>query len=622
MNIVRIKEPNGKYKPWNKKFIMRPENIVSVCWEIFMTAVLLMIAILVPYSTAFESTNDTLSSNVDIFSVTVFSIDIIFNFSTGYYQQGILIMDRKKIARNYLKLWFWIDFFSTIPFGLILNYASQSYTSSSQMLGFLKLLRELKLFKLVKLARLKVLISRIEDHMSNEKLVSLVTIIKLLFYLFLIAHVFACIMFSVSLGDLSPNTMIYQMATKSEEILESNTEFYITSLYWAFVTMASIGFGDISPQSINERIFGVVAMLTTSAIFGVIIGNIGSLTERYNIKETVRRDALLEINSFMKKHNLLGRLRYKVQRYIDFAFRNDKLLESNIETVLCHLPDNLQEEIFLYTNGNAIKRCMAFKIFTVASIYRISQLMRVKIFSPMDHIIHENNSPLGKFFITHGLAEVYDYATSRRITSLVDNQYFGEIGLFTGQNCVSSIISVDFTETLFLGVIEFSKFLELVPTFKADVLKIKELCTDGNYTALGVLCYSCQEIGHISKYCKAIINEDVMKQNWINRRFRTKFVGEHPILDGKQYKRIFHRAKNYHYSSKNVSGRKRHIGEMYKGFRGVIRRVKYYLREYAEEAGTIGFIHTEESALNTSTYQNQRHLEWILETEEEKDSEF
>lgn len=100
------------------------------------------------------------------------------------------------------------------------------------MFSNFKLLRVLKLLKLIKLSRLKVLITRIEDHMSNEKLISLVLIIKLLFYLLLIAHLFACIMFSISVGNLSPNTMIYQMPTKSDEVLDSNIEFYISSLYW------------------------------------------------------------------------------------------------------------------------------------------------------------------------------------------------------------------------------------------------------------------------------------------------------------------------------------------------------------------------------------------------------
>jgi hypothetical protein len=41
--------------------------------------------------------------------------DIIINFNTGIYRNGILITKRWEIAKNYLKLWFWIDFIATVP---------------------------------------------------------------------------------------------------------------------------------------------------------------------------------------------------------------------------------------------------------------------------------------------------------------------------------------------------------------------------------------------------------------------------------------------------------------------------------------------------------------------------
>lgn len=92
-----------------------------------MTFIHLMMAILIPYSSAFESTNDFLTNNLDFLILAVFSVDMIFAFSTGYYEEGILIMYRTQIASNYLKLWFWIDIFSTIPFNLIINCTSQKH---------------------------------------------------------------------------------------------------------------------------------------------------------------------------------------------------------------------------------------------------------------------------------------------------------------------------------------------------------------------------------------------------------------------------------------------------------------------------------------------------------------
>ena len=43
-------------------------------------------------------------------------IDIVLNFNTGYILLGKYIEDRKKIAKNYFKMWFWIDISSTLPY--------------------------------------------------------------------------------------------------------------------------------------------------------------------------------------------------------------------------------------------------------------------------------------------------------------------------------------------------------------------------------------------------------------------------------------------------------------------------------------------------------------------------
>jgi hypothetical protein len=50
----------------------------------------------------------------------IFFTDIIVNFLCALEtDQGDLIIDRKVIAIEYLKGWFWIDFLSTIPITLV-----------------------------------------------------------------------------------------------------------------------------------------------------------------------------------------------------------------------------------------------------------------------------------------------------------------------------------------------------------------------------------------------------------------------------------------------------------------------------------------------------------------------
>lgn len=52
----------------------------------------------------------------------LFLIEIIINFNTAFENNLLEIEDdRKAIFLNYIKLWFFIDFFSIFPFELILK---------------------------------------------------------------------------------------------------------------------------------------------------------------------------------------------------------------------------------------------------------------------------------------------------------------------------------------------------------------------------------------------------------------------------------------------------------------------------------------------------------------------
>jgi hypothetical protein len=47
-----------------------------------------------------------------------FLSELILNFITGYYYKGVLVVERKKIAYNYVKTWFVVDLISSFPYSV------------------------------------------------------------------------------------------------------------------------------------------------------------------------------------------------------------------------------------------------------------------------------------------------------------------------------------------------------------------------------------------------------------------------------------------------------------------------------------------------------------------------
>ena len=82
--------------------------------------VLIYTALFTPFNIAFEDEKSFLRKYLDYGADLVFLLDIIINFVSSYFDnEDNLVVEHKKIAINYLKGWFWIDFISIIPFEFI-----------------------------------------------------------------------------------------------------------------------------------------------------------------------------------------------------------------------------------------------------------------------------------------------------------------------------------------------------------------------------------------------------------------------------------------------------------------------------------------------------------------------
>ena len=85
----------------------------NMVWTFLLCFLLLATAFITPVYVSFVNDNDLRFRYVNIVFDVGFGMDIVLNFVTAYYDlKKNLIMDLKKIAVNYLKLWFWVDMFA------------------------------------------------------------------------------------------------------------------------------------------------------------------------------------------------------------------------------------------------------------------------------------------------------------------------------------------------------------------------------------------------------------------------------------------------------------------------------------------------------------------------------
>lgn len=214
---------------------------VALLWAILLSIVLIMVES-IPFIP------DWLSSFLVIWEY------IFTGFFTVEYIARIYCSPN---PRKYITSFFGIiDLLSTMPFYLGLFFSASRY------------LMVLRTFRLIRVFRVFKLFSFLEE--GDKLLKSL----KLSFPKIMVFFLFVVIMV-ISLG-----TMMYMV-----EGSQPGTPFtdVPTSIYWAVVTMTTVGYGDIVPVTFIGRILSAIVMLLGYTIIAVPTGIVSAQFSRDNL---------------------------------------------------------------------------------------------------------------------------------------------------------------------------------------------------------------------------------------------------------------------------------------------------------------------------------------------------
>ena len=103
--------------------VVYPDNILRAIWDISLFVTIIYQSIILPMRISFEFHQSDFMFYLEVVIDCMFLADIFFNFNTGFYFKGQLIMSRKAIFKDYMKQWFWIDLISSMPYTWLLAWS-------------------------------------------------------------------------------------------------------------------------------------------------------------------------------------------------------------------------------------------------------------------------------------------------------------------------------------------------------------------------------------------------------------------------------------------------------------------------------------------------------------------
>lgn len=338
---------------------------------------------------------------VDLIVDIMFIIDILINFRTTYVSENDEVVSApSKIAVHYFRGWFIIDLVAAIPFDLLLFGSDTDETTT--LIGLLKTAR---LLRLVRVARK---IDRYSEYGAAVLILLMATFA-------LIAHWLACIWYAIGHAERSGSSKnigwLAHLANATDTMYFANNtggpsikSRYITSMYFTFTTLTSVGFGNVAPNTSNEKIYAIIVMMIGSLMYASIFGNVSAIIQRLYSGTARYHSAMQRVREFNKFYQIPNPLKQRLEEYFQHAWTYTNGIDMNM--VLKGFPDCLQADICVHLNRNLLNNCSAFRGSSSGCLRALSMKFKTTHAPPGDTLVHQGDVIVSLYFIARGSIEI------------------------------------------------------------------------------------------------------------------------------------------------------------------------------------------------------------------------
>lgn len=462
---------DGAAEGWFHDLVIHPDNKWYRLWTRFILVWAVYSSFFTPLEFGFFRGLPRNLFFLDIAGQTAFLIDIIVKFFVAYRDPDTyrIVYDPTSIALRYCKSSFIFDLLGCFPWDLI--YKACGSKEEVRYLLWIRLTRVMKVteffWHLEKDIRINYLFTRI---------------VKLIVVELYCTHTAACIFYY--LATTLPESMEGYTWIGSLQLGDYNyTHFreidlakrYITSLYFAIVTMATVGYGDIHAVNIREMIFIMIYVSFDMILGAYLIGNMtalivkGSRTERF-------RDKMKEVIRYMNRNKLGKEIREQIKGHLRLQYESSYTEAS----VLQDIPISIRAKISQTLYKPYIESIPLFKGCSAEFIQQIVIRLQEEFFLPGEVILEQGSAVDQLYFVCHGALEgvgIGEDGQEETLLMLEPESSFGEISILCNIPQPYTVRVCELCRLLRLDKQSFTNILEI---YFADGRRILSNLSESN----------------------------------------------------------------------------------------------------------------------------------------------
>ncbi|XP_063059056.1 uncharacterized protein LOC134452536 isoform X2 [Engraulis encrasicolus] len=251
---------------------------------------------------------------------------------------------------------------------------------------------------------------------------------------------------------------------------QKNFYHYMLSMYWTVCTMTKIGYGDILPSTMADKMVVTAVALFGLFVFNYIISEIYATTANKNMSRVLYQNFLTSANLFMRRHNISLSLRKRVTDYLSLLWSRYQGEAYPGGPFLLHdLPKELQNIVLVKERGRFLSKVPFFEQAGSEFIQDIASVA-VMYYFPRGEIIQYSETLTRELFcIVRGTCQILTDNLSNIVALYGEGMYFGEVGFLFGKPALMTVRAKTHCEILSIHFDHMMEVIEKYPNMKRQM---------------------------------------------------------------------------------------------------------------------------------------------------------
>uniref|UniRef100_A0A7S2VR36 Ion transport domain-containing protein n=1 Tax=Zooxanthella nutricula TaxID=1333877 RepID=A0A7S2VR36_9DINO len=326
-------------------YILDPNSVFNAVFGVASLLILLYDLTTIPYLLAWDIPLEGALMVLAFHSASFWTVDMLINFFTGYYEGAELVMSLRQTAFRYCKTWLLPDAIVLLCdwTSLIVTVATdEPKQSGTQLARFAKIGRFLRIIGMMRMVRLMRTLEDLANKYLSEVSQICVRISTLFVCILWAAHILSCMWYAVGTSDVSDTGRHWP---DEVPFLDVGREYqYWVSLHWA-AAQISLGAIDIAPQNSMERALWVFAMSIGFLFGSALVSSLSAAMMDYHMSQKERKVALGILRRYLTENKVDTHFAIIVRKEAEQRIRQPNKIEAYDVRALELLPHGLRARL-------------------------------------------------------------------------------------------------------------------------------------------------------------------------------------------------------------------------------------------------------------------------------------